>query len=64
MRQAAIVLLLDDFTGSVPLGARLTGQALPRAVLPGIPLDSPKITLTTAWFAQRVQARWTRCMGR
>ncbi|MCC3254451.1 DUF1615 domain-containing protein [Xanthomonas campestris] len=38
--------------------------ALPRAVLPGITLESPKITrtLTTAWFAQRVNDRWKRCM--
>ncbi|MCD0244725.1 DUF1615 domain-containing protein [Xanthomonas melonis] len=48
------------------LAQRDTGQALPRAVLPGITLESPKITrtLTTAWFAQRVEARWKRCMGR
>lgn len=43
---------------------RAAKQALPRAVLPGIKLESPKITraLTTAWFANRVQDRWTRCM--
>ncbi|QHG88291.1 MULTISPECIES: DUF1615 domain-containing protein [Xanthomonas] len=48
------------------LAQRDAGQALPRAVLPGITLDSPKITrrLTTAWFAQRVDARWKRCMSR
>ena len=42
------------------------GTPLPRAVLPGIVLESPKITrtLTTAWFANRVQARWERCMRR
>jgi len=42
------------------------GEPLPRAVLPGIALHSPKITraLTTAWFAQQVQARWKRCMAR
>ena len=42
------------------------GKALPRAVLPGITLESPKITrtLTTAWFAQRVDERWKRCMAR
>ncbi|MGQ3469551.1 DUF1615 family protein, partial [Xanthomonas campestris] len=40
--------------------------ALPRAVLPGITLESPKITrtLTTAWFAQRVNDRWKRCMAK
>ncbi len=42
------------------------GKLLPRAVLPGITLESPKITrtLTTAWFAQRVDERWKRCMAR
>lgn len=42
------------------------GTPLPRAVLPGIVLESPKITrtLTTAWFANRVQERWERCMRR
>jgi outer membrane murein-binding lipoprotein Lpp len=42
------------------------GRPLPRAMLPGITLESPKITrtLTTAWFANRVQERWKRCMGR
>ena len=35
-------------------------------VLPGITLNSPKITrnLTTAWFAQRVDERRQRCMNR
>ncbi|ALR75652.1 DUF1615 domain-containing protein [[Enterobacter] lignolyticus] len=42
-----------------------TGKALPREVLPGIQLESPKITrkLTTAWFAQRVDARRAQCMA-
>ncbi len=42
------------------------GRPLPRAVLPGITLKSPKITrkLTTAWFANRVNGRWERCMRR
>jgi hypothetical protein len=42
------------------------GTPLPRAVLPGIQLESPKITrsLTTAWFADRVNQRWARCMRR
>ncbi|WP_409522001.1 MULTISPECIES: DUF1615 domain-containing protein [unclassified Pseudomonas] len=42
------------------------GRPLPRAILPGIVLESPKITrkLTTAWFAQRVEERRVRCMAR
>ncbi|MEO8748478.1 MAG: DUF1615 domain-containing protein [Rhodanobacter sp.] len=40
------------------------GKRLPRAMIPGIVLNSPKITrkLTTAWFATRVNARYQRCM--
>ena len=39
---------------------------MPRAVIPRIALESPKITrkLTTEWFAQRVDERWKRCMAR
>jgi len=42
------------------------GKRMPRAVLPGIKLSSPKITrnLTTAWFAERVHGRWKQCVAR
>jgi len=42
------------------------GKPLPRAVLPGIRLESPKITrnLTTAWFANRVNDRYVACIKR
>ena len=42
------------------------GKPVPRARVPDIALRSPKITrkLTTAWFAERVDARWNQCMVR
>ncbi|NUT76322.1 DUF1615 domain-containing protein [Pseudomonas sp. C1C7] len=48
------------------LADKAEGRTLPRAVLPGIVLQSPKITrkLTTAWFAKRVDERYQRCMAR
>jgi hypothetical protein len=48
------------------LADQVAGQPLPRAILPGITLESPKITrhLTTAWFAQRVDERRARCVAR
>ena len=48
------------------LAEQLEGRTLPRAVLPRIDLQSPKITrkLTTEWFARRVDERWRRCMAR
>ena len=48
------------------LAERKAGSVLPRAVLPQIRLESPKITrpLTTAWFANRVQERYQRCVNR
>ncbi|WP_430472552.1 DUF1615 domain-containing protein [Zestomonas insulae] len=48
------------------LADALQAKPLPRAVLPGIRLESPKITrqLTTAWFAERVDERYQRCLKR
>jgi hypothetical protein len=41
------------------------GRQTARAVLPQIELHSPKITrkLTTAWYANRVDQRFRRCLG-
>ncbi|HET6725636.1 MAG TPA: DUF1615 domain-containing protein [Gammaproteobacteria bacterium] len=52
------------YEGIFALADRIAGKRLPRAVLPGIKLESPKITrdLTTAWFAKRVSARFWHCM--
>lgn len=48
------------------LADQVAGQPVPRAILPGITLESPKITrhLTTAWFAKRVDERRARCVAR
>jgi hypothetical protein len=42
------------------------GHKTPREVMPDIRLQSPKITrkLTTAWFAERVDGRYQRCLAR
>ena len=48
------------------LADKLQGGSAPRAVLPRIRLQSPKITrkLTTEWFANRVDERHKRCLLR
>lgn len=54
------------FQRTFALADKAAGKPVPRAILPGIKLQSPKITrnLTTAWFAQRVDERYARCMTR
>jgi hypothetical protein len=48
------------------LSDKLNGNPVPRAVLPRIQLQSPKITrkLTTDWFANRVDERYRNCLAR
>ncbi|MBB1200483.1 DUF1615 domain-containing protein [Enterobacteriaceae bacterium 89] len=47
------------------LAEKKAGKGLAREILPGIQLESPKITrnLTTAWFAKRVDDRRAACMA-
>ena len=46
------------------LADRRSGRRLPRAILPEIRLEGPKIVrpLTTAWYARRVNGRFERCL--
>jgi hypothetical protein len=54
------------YDGVFRLAEAKAGRALPRAKVPDIRLKSPKITrnLTTSWFADRVEQRYRRCLGR
>ena len=53
------------YTGVFALADKNRAQPLPRAMLPRIRLQSPKITrkLTTEWFARRVNERYERCLA-
>jgi Protein of unknown function (DUF1615) len=61
----------EEFEGSVlyrrtfALADQAQGHALPRAVLPRIDLQGPKLKskLTTAWYAHRVEQRYDRCLN-
>jgi hypothetical protein len=55
----------DLYRGVYKLAQAKTGKALVREMLPGIQLESSKITrnLTTAWFAKRVDDRRANCMA-
>lgn len=46
------------------LADRKSGRRMPRAVLPRIRLEGPKIerSLTTGWYARRVNGRFERCV--
>lgn len=53
------------YTRVFALADKKKAQPLPRAMLPKIRLQSPKITrnLTTEWFARRVNDRYQRCLS-
>jgi hypothetical protein len=56
----------DLYARVFALAEQIGDRPLPRAVIPRITLESPKITrkLTTEWFATRVQQRYQRCVNR
>jgi hypothetical protein len=56
----------DVYRQVFALADRTSGKRVARAVVPAIPLTSPKITrkLTTDWFARRVDTRFAACLAR
>lgn len=48
------------------LADRVAKRRLPRAIVPSIRLHGPKISrsLTTSWYAHRVNGRFERCLGK
>lgn len=54
------------YTRVFDLAKRIERRPLPRAMVPNINLQGPKITrkLTTEWFARRVEERQRRCLAR
>jgi hypothetical protein len=52
------------YRGIFALAERAEGQPLSRASIPRIQLHGPKITrsLTTEWYAHRVDQRFKRCL--
>lgn len=54
------------YAGIFSLAEKAARHPLPRALIPRIKLQSPKITrpLTTAWYAERVNGRFNRCLSR
>jgi hypothetical protein len=53
------------YRGVFALAERVQGRPAPRAIVPQIELQGPKISrkLTTEWYAQRVDGRFERCLG-
>ncbi|MEX3019130.1 DUF1615 domain-containing protein [Kluyvera sp. STS39-E] len=53
------------YKGIYQIAEQKAGKPLAKEMLPGIMLESPKITrkLTTAWFAKRVDERRAKCMA-
>jgi uncharacterized protein DUF1615 len=54
------------YQGVFAMAERSQGRPMPRALVPCIDLHGPKIhrTLTTEWYAHRVDERFKRCLAR